>query len=321
MATEPVSSTLAESGAASAAIVAKPNRFGVVFSFFSIYIIWGSTYLAILYAVETIPPLYTAGIRHLCAGIILFAVCLAKGLRPTWPQVRASIIIGFFFFLIGHGSLFWAETRIPSGLAALLVASEPIWMFLMTCAAERRWRMNLPLLGGVIVGLAGVGLLLGRDVWAAGTGVFLGAVACVVGGLSWSAGVVYARRSHLSGNPLLLSALSLLCGSVMLLVAGTALGEARGFHFSQVTPRSWVSLVYLILFGSIIAFTAYNWLMEHFPPTLVATHTYINPIVAVLLGWLLASEKMTVNAGIAAVMVVGAVILVERGMARLSLSS
>jgi drug/metabolite transporter (DMT)-like permease len=318
MATEPVTTALADSAGASAAFTAKPNRAGVVSSFLAIYLIWGSTYLAIRYAVETIPPLYTAGFRHLCAGSVLFAVCLAKGLRPTWPQVRASIIIGFFFFLIGHGTLHWAETRIPSGLAALLVASEPIWMYLMSCAAERRWRMNLPLLGGVLVGLAGVGLLLGRDVWAQGPSVFLGAMACFAGALSWSAGVVYSRRSHLSGNPLLLSALSLLCGAVMLLAAGTALGEARGFHFSNVTPRSWASLAYLIVFGSVIAFTAYNWLMEHFPPTLVATHTYINPIVAVLLGWFLAGEKMTVNAGIAAMMVVGAVFLVERGMARLS---
>jgi drug/metabolite transporter (DMT)-like permease len=321
MATEPVTTSLSETETARAASAAKPNRAAVLFSFFSIYIIWGSTYLAILYAVETIPPLYTAGIRHFCAGVILFAACLAKGLRPTLPQVRASIIIGFFFFLIGHGTLFWAETRITSGLAALLVASEPIWMFLMSCAAERRWRMNLPLLGGVLVGLAGVSLLLGRDVWAQGPSMFLGAVACIAGGLSWSAGVVYSRRSHLSGNPLLLSALSLLCGAVMLLAAGTALGEARGFHFSNVTLRSWASLAYLIVFGSVIAFTAYNWLMEHFPPTLVATHTYVNPIVAVLLGWFLADEKMTLNTGISAVMVIGAVFLVERGMARLSLNA
>lgn len=292
----------------------------VVFAFLAIHLIWGSTYLAIRYAVETIPPLYTAGLRHLFAGIILLGMCIAKGLRPTRAQLHASVVIGFFFFLIGHGSLHWAETRIPSGLAALLIATEPIWVFMMFEIVARKWRMNLPLFCGVVLGLTGVGLLLGRDVMSSGTGMMLGALACIAGGISWSAGVVYSRRSHLSGNPLLLSALSLLSGSVMLLAAGTLLGEWRGFSFAAVSHRSWLSLAYLILFGSVIAFSAYNWLMEHFSPTLVATHTYVNPVVAVLLGWLLAGEKITANVGIAAALVIGAVFLVDRGMARLDLS-
>src|SRR5258705_13884015 len=115
-------------------------------AFFSIYLIWGSTYLAIRYAVETIPPLYTAGLRHLVAGTILLAWCFAKRLRPTWAQVRASIIIGAFFFLIGHGTLHWAEQKLPSGLASLLIASEPIWAFLLTAIAARQWRLNATLL-------------------------------------------------------------------------------------------------------------------------------------------------------------------------------
>ena len=298
---------------------ARPNRAVVVFAFLAINLIWGSTYLAIRYAVETIPPLYTAGLRHLFGGTILLAICFAKGLRPTRAQLRASVVIGFFFFLIGHGTLHWAETRIPSGLAALLIATEPIWVFVMFEIAARKWRMNLPLFCGVALGLTGVGLLLGRDAMAPGSGMLLGSLACIAGAISWSIGVVYSRRSHLSGNPLLLSALSLLSGSAMLLVAGTLFGEGRGFSFSQVTTRSWLSLAYLIVFGSVIAFTAYNWLMEHFTPTLVATHTYVNPIVAVLLGWLLAAEKMTANVGAAAVLVIGAVVLVDRGMARLHL--
>lgn len=295
----------------------RPNRALVVLSFLAINLIWGSTYLAIRYAVETIPPLYTAGLRHLFGGAILLAICFAKGLRPTRAQIRASVVIGFFFFLIGHGTLHWAETRIPSGLAALLIASEPIWVFVMFEIAARRWRMNLPLLCGVVLGLTGVGLLLGRDAGAQGSGMLLGSLACIAGAISWSIGVVYSRRSHLSGNPLLLSALSLLAGSAMLLGAGTLLGEWRGFSLSLVSGRSWLSLAYLIAFGSVVAFSAYNWLMEHFAPTLVATHTYVNPIVAVLLGWLLAGEKMTANAGAAALLVIAAVILVDRGMARL----
>jgi drug/metabolite transporter (DMT)-like permease len=293
------------------------GRFTVTLAFLAIYLIWGSTYLAIWYAVGSIPPLYTAGLRHATAGTILLLWAVAKGQRPTWPQVRASIVIGFLFFLVGHGTLHWAETQIPTGLASLLIASEPIWVFLMACAAEKRWRMNGFLLSGVLLGLAGVGLLMGRDVWSAGHGAFLGALACLIGAISWSAGIIYSRRSHLSGSPLLLSALSLLAGSVMLLSTGTLLGEYRGFSFSAVPMRAWFALAYLVVFGSVIAFTAYNWLLEHYSPTLVATHTYVNPIVAVLLGWWLASEHVSINVMASAAMVIGAVFLVDRGMARL----
>ena len=294
------------------------SRTTVILAFFAIYAIWGSTYVAIWYAVASIPALYTAGFRHVIAGTILLAWALAKRQRPTWPQIRASIVIGFFFFLVGHGTLHWAETKIPTGLASLLIASEPIWVFLIACAAEKRWRMNGYLLSGVALGLGGVALLMGRDVWSAGRGVFWGALACLIGAISWSAGIIYSRRSHLSGSPLLLSALSLLAGSAMLLTTGTLLGEHRGFSFGAVPPRAWLALAYLILFGSVIAFTAYNWLLEHYSPTLVATHTYVNPIVAVALGWWIAGEHVSVNVVASALMVIGAVFLVDRGMARLN---
>ena len=292
------------------------SRTAVVLAFLAIYVIWGSTYLAIWYAVRSIPPLYTAGFRHLLAGTTLLVWALAKGQKPTWPQIRASIVIGFLFFLVGHGTLHWAETQLPTGLASLLIASEPIWVFLLACADERRWRMNGFLLSGVALGLGGVALLLGRDVWSAGRGVFLGALACLVGAISWSAGIIYSRRSQLSGNPLLLSALSLLAGSVMLLTTGSLLGEYRGFSFGAVPLDSWLALGYLVVFGSVIAFTAYNWLLERYSPTLVATHTYVNPIVAVLLGWWLANEHVSMNVMASAAMVIAAVFLVDRGMAQ-----
>ena len=293
------------------------HRFTVVLCFLSIYLIWGSTYLAIRYAVETIPPLYTAGLRHLTAGLILLLWCLAKRLRPTWAQIRASFVIGAFFFLIGHGTLHWAEQRVPSGLASLLIASEPIWVFLLSAAAAKQWHWNKTLLAGILLGLGGVGLLMGRSALTSVPGMFVSSLAVVISALAWSVGVVYSRRSHLSGHPLLLSALSLLAGSAQLLVVGTIVGEYRGFAASSVSLRSWLSLGYLIVFGSVVAFTAYNWLMEHYSPTLVATHTYINPIVAVLLGWFLAGEVVTFNVLLSAAMVVSAVMLVDRGMARL----
>lgn len=293
-------------------------RVRVVLGFLAIYIIWGSTYLAIRYAVETIPPLYTAGVRHLCAGSILLAWALLKGLRPTWAQIKASIVIGFFFFLVGHGSLHWAERVVPSGLASLLIAVEPIFVFLLSSAAARTWKLNWMLATGILLGLIGVGILVRGTIQSPEHGMTLGSVMILIGAFSWSVGIIYSRRSHLSGSPLLLSALSLLAGAFMLLAVGSIAGEARGFSFAQVTVRSWLGLAYLILFGSVVAFTAYNWLLEHFSPTFVATHTYVNPVVAVLLGWAFAGEAITMKVAVAAALVVVAVVLVDRGTNRLT---
>ncbi len=300
---------------------ASASRALIILSFLSIYVIWGSTYLAIRYAVETIPPLYTAGFRHLSAGTILMVWALAKGQRPTWAQIRASVVIGFFFFLVGHGSLHWAETVVPSGLAALLIAVEPIFVFVLSCAASRTWRLNGLLLVGILMGLVGVGMLVRGTTLGGAPKLTLGSIVILIGAFSWSVGIIYSRRSHLSGSPLLLSALSLLSGAVMLLFTATVAGEVKGFSISRVTPKSWLALGYLIVFGSVIAFTAYNWLLEHYSPTLVATHTYVNPVVAVVLGWAYAGEALTLRVGIAAALVVAAVVLVDRGTDQLHKTS
>ena len=303
---------------ASALAPVRARRLHVILAFFDIYVIWGSTYLAIRYAVETIPPIYTDGFRHLTAGSILLIWAFAKGIRPTAAQLRASIVIGFFFFLVGHGSLHWAERVVPSGTAALLIAIEPIFVFMLSSMAARVWKLNGLLVAGILLGLAGVGVLVRGVARDAGTpGSTIGSIAILVGALSWSIGIIYSRRSHLSGSPLLLSALSLLAGACMLLLTGTLAGEAKGFSFVSVTAKSWLALGYLILFGSVIAFTAYNWLLEHYSPTAVATHTYVNPVVAVLLGWAYAGEALTFRVALAAIMVVGAVVLVDRGANKL----
>ncbi|MFZ3214872.1 MAG: EamA family transporter [Candidatus Acidiferrales bacterium] len=318
MATEPVPALIETDGTEIPAPAhAHINRVRVVFSFFAINFIWGSTYLAVHYAVATIPPLYAAGSRHLTAGLILLGLCIRKRLRPTWAQVRAGFVIGFLFFFIGHGTLHWGLVRVPSGLAALLIASEPIWVFLLSEWAARRWEVNGALISGVTLGLAGVALLMEGSFVVAKPGAFVSAVAILIGAFSWAAGIVYSRRSVLSGSPLLLSALSLLSGALLLLTAATLSGEYRGFTFAGVATRSWIALGYAIVFGSVITFSAYNWLLDHYSPTLVSTHTYVNPIVAVLLGWLLAGEKITPLVAVAAAMVIGAVILVDRGTARL----
>ncbi|MGH9702913.1 MAG: EamA family transporter, partial [Candidatus Acidiferrales bacterium] len=170
---------------------------------------------------------------------------------------------------------------------------------------------------GVVLGLGGVGFLMEKSVLASSPAMVASSIAILIGAFSWAVGIVYSRRSHLSGHPMLLSALSLISGSLMLLAAGVAFGNWNQLSVAKISAMSLGALAYSIVFGSILTFSAYNWLMEHYSPTLIATHTYINPIVAVLLGWLLAGETMTLHVGIAAALVIGAVILVDRGMDRL----
>ena len=314
MATSSSSEMLAE-----ASVPGKPeaNRLLVMFCFGAIYLIWGSTFLAIRYAVENLPALYVVSFRHMCAGSILLVWALKKGARPTWEQIRASAVIGFLFFLVGHGTLHWAEKFVPSGLAALLIAVEPIFVFVMSSAVARVWRLNGMLVAGILMGLGGVALLVRGSTTEGGSKLTVGVLAILIGAISWAAGIIYSRRSKLSGSPLLLSALSLLSGAVMLFLVGTALGEWKGLTLARVGTRGWISIVYLIVFGSVITFTAYNWLLEHFSPTLVATHTYVNPVVAVLLGWVYGGEALTAQVGVAAAMVIAAVVLVDRGTNRL----
>src|ERR1700741_27321 len=273
-----------------------PNRIGVLLAFGAVWFIWGCTLLNPSCADETLPPLYAAGTRHLIAGSLMLFWCSVKKLRPTRAQLRASIIIGFFFFVGGHGLIHWAEQWVPSGIAALLIATEPIWVFLLADLADRKWRMNPWLAAGVALGLGGVPLLLGKGEFS-DPRIKTGVIVVLLSALSWSGGVIYSRRSKLSGHPLLLTALSLLAGAFMLLTIGTILGEARGFSLSSVTFRSWAALAYMVVFGSLITFTAYVWLLEHYSPTFVATHTYVNPIIAVLIGWLLAGEKLSLTLG------------------------
>ena len=291
----------------------RSGRIRVFLCFFCIYIIWGSTYLAIRYAVETIPPLYLAGVRHLSAGTILLAWALAKGLRPTREQIRASVVIGFFFFLVGHGSLHWAEQFVPSGLAALLIAVEPIVVFLMSSAAARTWRINGMLLAGITLGLIGVGILVRGTTLESTHGLTLGSIVVLIGAISWSAGIIYSRRSHLSGSPLLLSALSLLSGAVMLLTVGTIAGEWKNLNVSQVTLKSWLSLEYLIIFGSLIAFSAYGYVLRNVSPALATSYAYVNPVVAVCLGVMLAGESITVLTIVAMVVILIGVALISLG--------
>src|SRR5579871_2086845 len=282
-------------------------------AFAAIYLVWGSTYLAIRYAVETIPPLVTAGIRHTVAGGVLLAWALARGYRPKREHWIAGAIVGALFFLVGHGTLHWAEQHVASGLAALLIATEPMFILVLAWASGQQKISRLSALG-LGLGVVGIAILTGAELSAKGSSL-LGLLAVLTGSLSWAAGVVISPKVKLPTDALARTAVPLVCGAVLLWVAAVVTGELQQTYWSLISLRSIGGLVYLIVFGSIVAFTAYTWLLQRCPPALVATHTYANPVVAVLLGWLLASEPLTLRVVIASVAILGAIVLIRRGEA------
>lgn len=283
----------------------------IALAFAAIYLVWGSTYLAIRYAVETIPPLVAAGIRHTIAGGVLLAWACVRGYRPRREHWFAGAIVGALFFLIGHGTLHWAEQHVASGLAALLIATEPMFILVLAWAAGQQRISRVSALG-LAVGIAGVAILTGVELSTKDASL-LGLLAVLTGSLAWSAGVVISPRLKLPSDALARTAVPLVCGAVMLLVTAGLTGEFHSLHWSQVSLRSLLGLGYLITFGSIVAFTAYTWLLQRCPPAVVATHTYANPVVAVLLGWLLAGEQLTGRVGLASIAILGAIMLIRRG--------
>jgi drug/metabolite transporter (DMT)-like permease len=283
----------------------------VALAFAAIYLVWGSTYLAIRYAVETIPPLITAGIRHTVAGSVLLAWACARGYRPRREHWIAGCIVGALFFLVGHGSLHWAEQHVASGLAALLIATEPMFILVLAWMSGQQ-RISRMSAVGLAVGVMGVAILTGVELSAKDASL-LGIAAVLLGSLAWAGGVVISPKLNLPTDALARTAVPLVCGAAMLLVASGVTGEFHSLHWSAVSLKSILGLAYLIVFGSIVAFTCYMWLLQRCPPTLVATHTYANPVIAVLLGWLLASEPLTARVALASVAILGAIVLIRRG--------
>ena len=285
------------------------NRLLILLAFGCIYIIWGSTYLAIRYAVETIPPLFVASFRHVIAGALLFGWCWWRGLRPTRRQWLASIVLGALFFLIGHGTLHWAEQTIPSGVAAFLIATEPIFVAIIL-TAMRRTRLTPTLLIGLLLGLFGVALFIG-DLQTS-RAAMLSSLVVLIGTASWSIGMVYSRSAALHPDDSMAAAMSLIAGAMMLFVVGMVTGEGSQLDLALVSTKSLVSLGYLAIAGSLVAYSAYFWLLNRFPPTLVATHTYVNPVVALVLGWSIAGEALTPRYILGGVVVIAAIALVGR---------
>jgi drug/metabolite transporter (DMT)-like permease len=288
----------------------RENQLLILAAFACIYIIWGSTYLAIRYAVETIPPLFVASFRHFIAGALLFAWCWHRGLRPVRQQWRASFVLAVLFFLIGHGTLHWAQQTLPSGMAAILVATEPIFVAIIVMITGRT-RMTLSLLLGVLVGLGGVALIFGADV-RTGRSEMLSSLVVLIGAASWSIGMVYSRSAALHPDSHMAAGMSLLAGAVLLFLGGTVTGELAELHFTAISMKSFLALVYLAVAGSLVAYSAYFWLLNRFPPTLVSTHTYVNPLVALALGWAIAGEVLTPRVVFGGLVVIAAIAWMSR---------
>ncbi len=288
------------------------DRARLLTAFAALYLVWGSTYLAIRYAIETLPPFLMAGARFVVAGGVLMAWALLRGAeRPTLRHWRSTAIVGAFLLLGGNAGVVWAEQRVASGLAALLVATVPLWMVVIDRLRPGGRHPGGRVLVGVALGLAGVGLLVGRGEFAGGRGIDpAGAVVLIAASLAWALGSMYAKSAKLPDSPLLATGMEMLCGGLLLLAAGSAAGEWAIFDPAQVTQRSWLALGYLVTFGSLIGFTAYIYVLGRTTPAMATTYAFVNPVVAVFLGWAFAAEPVSARTLLAAAVIVAAVVVI-----------
>jgi drug/metabolite transporter (DMT)-like permease len=274
-----------------------------------VYLIWGSTYLAIRFAIETIPPFLMAGARYLTAGALLYGWARFRGAaRPSLLHWRSALIVGAFLLLVGNGGVVWAEQRVDSGLAALLISTEPLWIVLLFWLGSGRKRLDARVLTGLALGFTGV-LLLVRP-GAAGSVDLLGAAVLVLAALSWAWGSLYGQKAPLPDSPLVSTGMQMLAGGALLMVISILTGEPGRFVLAEVSTRSLLALGYLVVFGAIVAMTAYVWLLRVAPPVLVSTYAYVNPVVAVFLGWAFAGEPLTAGTLIAAAVILAGVVLI-----------
>jgi drug/metabolite transporter (DMT)-like permease len=277
----------------------------------AVYLIWGSTYLAIRYVVETMPPFLMAAVRFIISGGFLYALRRFGGdPAPKAVEWRSAMIIGIFLLVGGNGGVVWAEQFVTSSLAALLVATVPLWMVSMDAFRPAGHRPGFPAVAGILIGFGGVVLLIGSVASGADAKNLLGVAALVVASLAWTTGSLYGRSAKLPTSPLLGTGMEMLAGGVALLLLATVLGEWSDLDIATVSRRSVLALVYLTVIGS-SAFVAYVWLLRVAPTPLVATYAYVNPLVAVLLGYFLAQEPMTVRTLLAAALIIGSVALVS----------
>jgi drug/metabolite transporter (DMT)-like permease len=288
----------------------------IALAFGLVYLCWGSTYLAVHFAVETIPALLMAGSRQLLAGLVLYPVARLRGeAKPTLRQWVTGGFIGVLLVVGGNGSIAWAEyKRTPSNVTAVLVATVPLWMAILDWLRPGGPRPTGRIVAGLAIGMGGVGLLLSPSIpflHTAGTAVSSSCAAILVGGsLCWAIGSILSRHLKLPRSPLLGTAMFTMTGGAMLLLLGLAGGEGRVFDMRQVSMRSVLAALYLSIFGSIVGFSAYVYLLRKVSASRVATYAYVNPVIAVSLGWAFAGESLTPRMMLAAAIILAAVVLV-----------
>lgn len=280
-------------------------------AFLAVYLIWGSTYLAIHVAEETLPPFFMAGTRFLIAGLILYTIVRLRGSteRESKSQWSTALIVGGLMLLGGHGAVVWAEQWVPSGLVSLLIATVPLWIAFSEYF-HRRTKPNLRVTGGLALGFGGIALLV-SGLGNLGTANFglIGGIVVVSGAFLWANGSLYSRSGKLPSSPWLATAMEMVAGGILLLVASFAFGEWGRIRFDLVSASSLAAWIYLILFGSLIGFTSYIWLLKNVQASRVSTYAYVNPVVALILGWTLLSETLTLLSAVAAVIVLASVMI------------
>ena len=273
----------------------RPAAWKILLAFAIIYFVWGSTFLAIRVGVREVPPLILAAIRFSIAGLALYAWISARGeAQPTAREWRSASLLGLIIFVFDYGLLFWSEQRVPSGVAAVMLATIPVFMALSEIIILRTQRLTIRLVVALLIGIFGVAILMAHSLNLGGAPVDkIGALALIFASISWSIASILSRKIPLPQSKLMSSAAQMLTGGILLTILAAALGDFHNFHPAAVSRAVWFSLLYLIVAGSIIGFTAYVWLLHHESPTKVGTYAYVNPIVAVLVGYFLGGEELT----------------------------
>jgi drug/metabolite transporter (DMT)-like permease len=290
----------------------RPQSWQILVAFAIIYFVWGSTYLCIRIGVREIPPFLMAAFRFLAAGLLLYGWLRFRGVTtPTRRQWIASSLLGFVMFVMDYGGLFWAEQRVPSGVSAVILATIPAFMALFEIAFLRTERLTIRLAFALVLGIAGVAALVNPSPSLGGAPIDgLGAAVLLISAISWSIASIFTRKLALPESQSMSAAAQMLTGGLFLLILAAATGELGPFHFQTVSLNAWLALAYLIIPGSIVGFTAYLWLLHYESPTKVGTYAYVNPVVAVILGYFLGGEPLGLRTILATALIIVSVLVI-----------